>query len=245
MKEIALQLYSIHEEISKLGFEKALYEVGKMGYTGVEFAGVGDVPAKDMKKYLDNAGLKAIGSHSVFNILRDSLEEEMEYMGELGVKYITCPGVGINSLSKIKEAVEVFNKVGEILKKNGFVFSYHNHNGEFTTVYGDKTAYDLLFEGVEDGLMYSQFDIFWLLHANIDPFEMIEKYEGKMKVMHLKQMEDPLTKEPARAGSGCIDFKKMVKRATELGVEKFIYEDEGIGTQMDNARVSAEYLLTI
>ena len=37
--QVAVQLYSIHKYIPTVGLEKALAEVAKIGYKGVEFAG--------------------------------------------------------------------------------------------------------------------------------------------------------------------------------------------------------------
>ena len=146
MKEISLQLYSIRDAITELGFEKVLDEVAKMGYTGVEFAGRGDVSAKDMKKYLDNAGLKAVSSHTGYAILKDELDAEMEYMGYLGAKYITCPSAPMGTLSQVEETAEVLNIVGKKMKENGFTLSYHNHAPELWLTVNGKRSLDYLYE---------------------------------------------------------------------------------------------------
>ena len=59
---IGLQLYTLRDEASH-DFIGTLSKVADIGYRAVEFAGYGDIPAKEMKKVLDDLGLKAISSH--------------------------------------------------------------------------------------------------------------------------------------------------------------------------------------
>ena len=246
MKEIAIQLYSVRGAIEEYGFEVVLDKLAKMGFTGVEFAGVGNVTKEDMKKYLDNAGLAAIGSHSKHNVLKDSLDEEMEYMGYLGVKYITCPSAPVNKLSQINNTINELNMWGRKLKENGFVLSYHNHAPElWLTVNGGVRALDYIFENTDPEFVKAQLDVFHVLRADVDPYEYVEKYAHRMPTIHLKQMESSDTKEDARAGSGVIDFKRIIDISSSKGTLEYIYEDEGVGDQLEMAKESCDYLLTI
>ena len=61
--KIALQLYSIHQYIGKVGFEKALEDVARIGFVGVEFAGYGKHTAAEIKKMLADTGLVVCGTH--------------------------------------------------------------------------------------------------------------------------------------------------------------------------------------
>lgn len=245
MKEISLQLYSIRDAVNELGFERVLEEVAKMGYTGVEFAGRGDVSAKDMKKYLDNAGLKAISSHTGYPILKDELDAEMEYMGYLGAKYIACPSAPFGTLSQIEETAEVLNKAGEKMAANGMILSYHNHAPELWLTVNGKVALDYFFEITNPDFVKAQLDVFHVQRADVDPYEYVKKYAYRMPTIHLKQMESVDNKEDARAGAGIIDFRKLIDITSATGTVEYIYEDEGRGDQLEMARVSAEYLLKI
>ena len=245
MKEISLQLYSIRDAVRDLGFEKVLEEVAKMGYTGVEFAGRGDVSAKDMKKYLDNAGLKAISSHTGYQILSEDLDAEMEYMSYLGAKYIACPSAPFGTLSQVEKTADVLNKVGEKMKANGLTLSYHNHAPELWLTVKGKPSLDYFYEITDPEFVKVQLDVFHVLRADVDPYEYVKKYAYRMPTIHLKQMESVDTKEDARAGAGVIDFKKIIDITSATGTVEYIYEDEGLGDQLEMARVSAAHLLKI
>ncbi len=87
--KIALQLYSINKYIGGIkdksgkvivpgvGLERALADVAKIGYKGVEFAGYYGFTGKQIKKMLDDNGLVACGSHvgGWRNIDGDKLKE--------------------------------------------------------------------------------------------------------------------------------------------------------------------------
>ena len=55
LNEFYIQLYSVREELAK-DFPGVLRKLGKMGYTGVEFAGYGGYSATELKKLLDECG---------------------------------------------------------------------------------------------------------------------------------------------------------------------------------------------
>ncbi|MGD9519995.1 MAG: hypothetical protein AB7W28_10840, partial [Armatimonadota bacterium] len=57
---IALQLYSVREDCAK-DFAGTVRAVAEMGYEGVDFAGYYDWSAADLRKLLDDCGLKAAG----------------------------------------------------------------------------------------------------------------------------------------------------------------------------------------
>ena len=61
---IAVQVYSVRDHINDTEtLLKALEEIKKIGYDGVEFAGYFDTDAKTIKAKLDEVGLVAVGGH--------------------------------------------------------------------------------------------------------------------------------------------------------------------------------------
>ncbi len=245
MDKIAIQLYSIRNAITELGFEKALDEVAKMGYTGVEFAGFGDVSAKDMKRYLDNAGLAAVSAHVGFPDLKDGLDAQMEYVTYLGASYVTCPSAPMGNLPEVESSASVLNEAGRKMKENGLTLSYHNHARELWLTVNNKRALDYLFEITDPEYLKAQLDVFHVLRADVNPYEYVKNYAHRMPTLHLKQMLSTESKEDARADVGVIDFKKIIDITSATGTVEYIYEDEGIGDQLEMARISAAYLLKL
>lgn len=76
---IGLQLYSIREDCAK-DLPGTLAAVSKMGYDGVEFAGYHGRTAKELRKMLDDLGLKCCGTHiGLDTLLGDALKASAEF----------------------------------------------------------------------------------------------------------------------------------------------------------------------
>ncbi|MCS7309894.1 MAG: sugar phosphate isomerase/epimerase, partial [Armatimonadetes bacterium] len=59
---IGVQLYSVRDDCAK-DLPGTLAAIAKMGYEGVEFAGYHGYSARDLRKLLDDNGLKCCGTH--------------------------------------------------------------------------------------------------------------------------------------------------------------------------------------
>src|SRR4030042_5562980 len=66
---LGLQLYSVRTDCQK-DLPGTIKTVAEMGYQGVEFAGYYDYSAKDIRKLLDDNGLKCCGTHAPLDTLR-------------------------------------------------------------------------------------------------------------------------------------------------------------------------------
>ena len=64
----SIQLWSLNRVIPEIGIKAALKLVAEAGYSGVEFAGFGDVPAEEMAVELQKNGLYSVGSHTGIKI---------------------------------------------------------------------------------------------------------------------------------------------------------------------------------
>ena len=144
---------------------------------------------------------------------------------------------------------------------------YHNHDFEFNKFEG-KYLIDHLFDDIPDDLILPEFDTCWVKYAGEDPCKYIEKFAGKIEVLHLKDFVcDSLNAGPVYAliggsdapskeannfrfrpcGSGLQDFEKIIKSADAAGVEYLIVEQDNWydNNALDEARKSREYLKTL
>jgi sugar phosphate isomerase/epimerase len=82
--------------------------------------------------------------------------------------------------------MEVFNKSGELCKKSGMRFGYHNHNFEFSQSLNGKKVYDIILENTDPSLVAQQLDMGNLYGTGADAYEIVKKHPGRFLSMHVK-----------------------------------------------------------
>ena len=154
-----------------------------MGYAGVEFArGYEELPVEQVKKALDDAGVKAVSAH----VALDFMEQDLPYLAKLGVKFVACPMAPFNTAEEAKELAEDLNKFGQMAKQYGITIGYHNHTGEF---YQDQGKYlmDYLIENTDPETVAFEIDCGWASAAGINPVEYINQHAGRIAGIHIKE----------------------------------------------------------
>src|SRR5579859_7570749 len=82
--------------------------------------------------------------------------------------------------------MDVFNKCGELCKKSGMKFGYHNHHFEFAKKVNDKVLYDLILGETDPNLVAQQLDTGNLFNANVKAIDIVKKFPGRFELMHVK-----------------------------------------------------------
>ena len=111
--------------------EYALEKVAEMGYSFVEFAGFFGIPAKEIKRMLDNTGLRVSGTHTGWQEIAFDFEKTVEYHKEIGNENIIIPGADLSDSKKLDDFINVINEFGPKLAEHGINLHYHNHSFEF------------------------------------------------------------------------------------------------------------------
>lgn len=240
-RKLSAQLWSVQDYTSK-NFFATLESLAKIGYTGVEFAGYGNITDKDMRNKLQELNLEAISAHVSIDKLQTQLNAEIEYLLTLGAKYIVCPSADINSVENALRYAEIFNHIGEVANKNGLTFAYHNHDYEFKLDQGQYPL-EVLFNTVDPNLVKQQPDVFWVAYAGLDVKDYITKNIGRCPIIHLKQLENMTTKRNVNAGDGMIDFKYIMDLSTHTD---FVYEQEEFESDsLESMKLSFESMVKL
>jgi sugar phosphate isomerase/epimerase len=199
---IGIQLYSVRADMKAdpLGTLKALAE---MGYQHVEHANYVDrkfygYTATEFKKILKDLGLSMPSGHTVMGPshwdaakkdFSDSWKYTVEDAAILGQEFVISPWLD-ESLRKTKDDMlrymEVFNKSGELCKKSGMRFGYHNHNFEFTQMMGNETVYEIILKNTDPNLVTQQLDFGNLYETKADAMAIIKNNPGRFVSLHVK-----------------------------------------------------------
>jgi sugar phosphate isomerase/epimerase len=223
---IALQLYSVREDCAR-DLPGTIEAVADMGYEGVEFAGYYDRSAEELRKLLDDSGLKCCGSHiGLDTLLGDELERTVEFNQTLGNKHLIVPGLSeeyTGSREGWRKAADTFNAIAERLKPTGCVTGYHNHWVEFQELDGE-LPWDVFFGGTVDEVVM-QFDTGNALHGGAEAPPFLKKYPGRAKTVHLKEYSGSYDK--ALIGEGDVPWQTIFELCETIGgTEWYIVEQE-------------------
>lgn len=246
---VGLQLYSVRAEMKSdpLG---TLKQLASMGYKNVEhanyverkFYGYG---AKEFKKILDDLGVKMPSGHTVmgskhWDVGKKDFTDAWKYTVEdaaiVGQQYVISPSLE-KELWKtgddLKRFMEVFNKSGELCKKSGMQFGYHNHAFEFSEKLDGKVVYDIMLQNTDPKLVIQQLDIGNLYNGGAKAIDIVRQYPGRFQSMHVK---DEITSTEANAhekyestvlGKGIVNPKEVIDLGRKAGGTKhFIIEQE-------------------
>ena len=226
---IALQLYSVRRECER-DLYGTLEEVAKMGYEGVEFAGYYNRTAEELRKMLEDLGLKVAGSHLGINtLLGDELKKTVEFNKVLGNKYLIVPGLP-EEMRKSKDSwinsARLMNEISEKIKPEGMRVGYHNHAVEFKPIDGE-IPWDIFFkEARQDVVM--QLDTGNAMMGGLtadDVIDIIRRYPGRAVTVHLKEYS--AKKESVLIGEGDMKWREFFKACETFGgTEWYIVEQE-------------------
>ena len=247
---IGIQLYSVRDDMKNdpLG---TLKQLAAMGYKNVEHANYidrkfyGYTPV-EFKKVLDDLGLKMPSGHTVMNDsdwnkttndFTDKWKQTVEDAATVGELYVISPWLD-ESLRKdyddLVRFLDVFNKCGELCKKSGLKFGYHNHDFEFKYSLNGKQIYDIILDKTDPNLVLQQIDIGNMYGAGGRALDIIKKHPGRFTSMHVKdeikstgkgEMNDEY--ESTVLGKGILPVKEIIDLARKSGgTTEFIIEQE-------------------
>lgn len=241
LKRIGVQLYTVRSLMEK-DFEGTLKKVAAAGYNDVEFAGYYERKPADIKKLLDELGLKAPSTHQGLAVFEQKMDWLLETAKTLGHDYIVCPWLSPEmrtSIDTYKKLAVSFNKFGEACQKAGMHFAYHNHDFEFETVDG-QIPYDVLLAETDPKLVHMEIDLFWIKEAGKDVFSYFEKAPGRFALCHVKDMDE--NGKMTDVGKGKMDFGKIFAQAKQAGLKYYFVEHDQPEDPMQSITTSAQSL---
>jgi sugar phosphate isomerase/epimerase len=236
---IGLELYSVRTLIPK-DFPGTIEAIGKMGYQGVEFAGYHgwDSKPKELRKLLDDNGLKCCGTHTQLSTLTgDNLKKTAELHQTLGNKFLICPYMKVEDAAGWVEMAKTFNDIAAKAKEFGMLVGYHSHAGDFKK-YDGKTSWEIFFDNTNPEVVH-QLDTGNCLDGGGDPLAMIKKYPGRTKTTHIKEHGGPKT---AALGEGTIDWKTMLDAYESVGGTEWYIVEYEYANPMEVIKRDIDYL---
>jgi len=234
---VGIQLYSIRDDMDKdpVG---SLRQIAAMGYTKVEHANYVEgkfynhTPA-EFKTILKDLGLSMPSGHTVMGVehwdegrkdFTDIWKKTVEDAALLGQKWVISPWMDEQfrkSYDDLKHCLDIFNKCGELCKKSGMKFGYHNHDFEFSQKLNNEQVFDIIMRTIDPDLVALQLDIGNLYNGGANAKDVLQKYPGRFEIIHVKDEIKSTGGEEQYVscvlGEGIVNAKEMVDMATKYG----------------------------
>ena len=255
LKPLSVQLYSLRTRAEK-DFAAVLKDVADMGYKGVEPAGFWNIRPSQLKKIVEDLGMKIYSSHSPW-CNGNNIGECMDIADMLGLKTIVC-GYGpddFKDMDAIKRTAERTNVMQEKLAANGYTLFQHNHYWEFERIDG-KIKYETYAELAPT--VKFEMDCFWSTNkGSEDAVEMLKKFADRTILIHMK---DGICQQQANnagmvnglldmkidllpLGTGTLPIKDLVANAPE-SVETIVVELDYCNIDMTEAIAKSYKFMT-
>ncbi|NOU95531.1 TIM barrel protein [Paenibacillus sp. LMG 31456] len=233
--KIAAQLYTVRDFLkTPENIAESLKKVKQIGYDAVQVSGVGPIGNQELKDLADGEQLTICATHIPYQDLTERLDEVIQKHQLWGCKYVGLGGMP-NEYRDSKEGYISFAKqaseIGRKLDAAGLKFIYHNHNFEFAKFDG-KTGMEILLEESDPSAFDFELDVYWVQAGGGDAVEWVRKFDGRMKVVHLKDMAVTANREQlfAEVGEGNMNFPAILNACREIGVEwAAVEQDQSYG----------------
>jgi sugar phosphate isomerase/epimerase len=226
-----------------------IVETEMFGLSGGENARPHGMPAGELKKLLDDHGMRApfaqIGGE-LTNIaanaeLAHELDVETLIVGMPAELSTTRDGrftrIRAQSRAQLDRLAERLDEAARTYRGFGLGFGYHNHDVDFLPVEG-VVPFDYLMERTDPTVVKLELDVGWLAVAGVDPAAYVRRHAGRVLACHMKDYDRAIVADiPDRKlvepGAGTVDFAAVVEAMRETNVaHAFIevdYADDPFG----------------
>lgn len=248
VNRIGIQLYSIRDKVSSLGFRAVFEELANIGYSEVEFAGytqgqVGAITPQEIRQLLDDNGLRAVGGHVGLNALRTDLARQIEIANILGMPHVGTANAPTNvtTVDGYRAAAEEFNAWGAQASAAGLKLYQHNHQGEFAFASDQPEVrlYDVFLENTDPQHVYLEMDVYWAyvgkhLFPGFEPIDYVTANPRRYPLLHLKDGNaneaNPNGFDIIEFGAGDIPYQAFLSNLRDRGQRYGIWEQDNAGS---------------
>jgi len=234
-----LALYTVRENMGE-DAKATLQKVADAGYSYIEAAGYQDgkfygMEPKEFKSYLKSVGLKPVSTH-MGGVTLENADQQIADTKAAGFEYFTVPvpPMGMFTFDRenrtmgmkgtMKEFADILTTLGKKCKAAGLKLLYHNHDFEYKDNDDGIKPIVYLLENTDPKYVNFQMDLYWVTRAGADPVAYFEKYPGRFKLWHVKDMDEEGKFAPV--GEGTIDFGRILKEKKTSGMKKYFVEQD-------------------
>ena len=188
-----------------------------MGYRNVEPFTLSGLTAEQYRNLLREHGLRANSRHVNVGTPTQpvNFDQILAENRTIGIRYFGSGGTPqYKTEAEWIAYARYLNELGARARQAGQQLMVHNHNWEFETRFGDRTAFDILMQYTDRRNVAFQLDLYWVVRGGADPIQVIRRYGDRIQLFHVKDMAPPRpTGRIEIVGRGVIDFPAIFAAA--------------------------------
>ncbi len=251
--QVGAQLFTLREHCkTPSDFAETCERLRHIGFEAVQVSALGFDDAAEIKRILDDHGLRCAATHRTVDHLRET-DAALDWHRTLGCELTAIGGFGFGGATRRQwlDFIADFNRVAQRLEAAGLHVGYHNHSHELApltddpaSIRPDDTALHLLLAELDPAVWF-EIDTYWIAHGGGDPAAWIRRCQGRLPAVHVKDMTVTPTREQkmCEVGSGNLNWPAILEACREAGVQWYLIErDRGDLDPFESLRISLENL---
>lgn len=198
--------------------EEVLARLAEAGYRNVEaidYTRFQGLDAGEYRHLLDTYGLAVSSLHTsvTMDTTDDQWTDKLDAATTLGAEFV---GAGENprtftDRSEWVAFAEKIDRLGAMARAEGLTYLVHLHDYEFTQVYDDESAFEILLAHTSPENVAFELDLYWATAAGEDPRALVAEHGDRIPLLHVKDMDE--AGEITTVGEGTIDFPAIFAAA--------------------------------
>ncbi|NQV33852.1 MAG: sugar phosphate isomerase/epimerase [Phycisphaeraceae bacterium] len=222
------------KKMAGLGYQE-IEMCSPLGYSNSGFEPLNKYSGTELRKIIEDQGLKCTSSHFNLGELRDSLDDRIGWAHQMGMKQMILSSFWLpkeeQTVANYRKSAAELNRIAEKTKSAGLQMGFHNHHMEFEKR-GDQLIYDALLEECDPDLVKMQFQVA-VVNIGYHAAEYFRKHPGRFISAHLadwskaKETQVPI-------GQGVVDWQDFCE-AAKIGGVKNVYVEMSPETFKDSA----------
>jgi sugar phosphate isomerase/epimerase len=260
MARIGVQAMMLRQSVEEIGAFETLRRVRDIGYRAVE---ISQIPMTEdnlvqLERARDEHGIEIAAISAGLTRApggNDSLEDDLDKivadsrrLGARMVRIGMLPFDAMGSLERVLDFCDRTDAFARRLADSGIGLYYHNHHIEFAK-YDGRLLLDIIADRAPNvGL---ELDVHWLQRGGVDPVSVIERFSGRVRMVHLKDYRIGTLPDSAfealergdvaafmaafggvvqfgEVGEGNLDFAAIVPAAIASGAEYLLVEQDDL-----------------
>lgn len=237
MSRIGLQMYTLRDYTkTPEDYRETLRRVAAIGYRDLQLTRPAFFAPEEFAALLREYGLCA---DSVFRPVRQVEAEAEEAAKE--ARLFGCDVLRTDSIPEelrhdadgYRRFAAIMNRSGRACRDAGLRYIYHFHAFEWIR-FEKERGIDILLNETDPDCVFFQPDVFWLTGAGTEPSVSLKLFRGRAFTMHVKdyairEQKGEIESVPrafAPVGRGNLNWEGILKTANEIGIERFVVEQD-------------------